>query len=374
MQTQNQIPLVNLKRQVSRLRSEFVADFNMLLEQADFIGGASITVFERAFADYCQATYCVGVGNGTDALALIFKALDFQPGDEVITTPMSFVSTVESLSTMSLGIVFADIDPQTYTLDPERVRPLITEKTKAILPMHLYGQPADLSGLQKLADEFGLYLIEDASHAPGAEFEGRRIGSLSKAAAFSFYPDKNLGAFGDAGCVITQDEALAEKIRMIANHGRIAKYEYQLAGVNSRLDTLHASVLLTKLRHLDAGNQRRQELALFYNRLLADIPEITLPMVALNRTHVYYLYVIQTTRRDDLLAYLQAQGIQATIHYPIPLHLQPAFAYLSYPDGAFPHAEKLSRQCLSLPLCPDLTEVEAEVVAEAVRGFFRQVD
>jgi dTDP-4-amino-4,6-dideoxygalactose transaminase len=371
MTVKTNIPLVNLKRQAEKYKSEFQADFNSLLERTDFVGGGSVNAFETAFADYCQSTFCVGVGNGTDALFLLFKALGLKPGDEVITTAMSFIASAEMLAPLGVKAVFADIDPHTYTLDPEKVRPLITAETKAILPVHLYGQPADLGALKQLADEKGLYLIEDAAQAHGSEFEGRRIGSWGKAAAFSFYPGKNLGAFGDGGGVTTGDPELAEKVRMLANHGRLTKYEHAVEGVNSRLDTLQASILLTKLKYLDSWNQRRRELAALYERLLGDVPALTLPQVGKNRTHVFHLYVIQTEQRDALLNHLHLQGIQAGIHYPIPLHLQPAFAYLGYREGAFPVAEALGRQCLSLPMCPDLTDAEAHLVAEAVRQFFK---
>ncbi len=370
MTVKTSIPLVNLQRQAQTYRDAFQASFTALLNKADFIGGASVEQFEKAFAQYCGAQHCVGVGNGTDALYLIFKALGLQPGDEVITCTMSFIATAEIFAPLGVKVVFADIDPLTYTLDAAQVARLITEKTKALLPVHLYGQPADLAALQQLATQHGLFLIEDAAQAHGAEFAGQRIGSWGQAAAFSFYPGKNLGAFGDGGGITTNDAELAHKIRMLANHGRLTKYEHAVEGVNSRLDTVQASILLTKLGHLDAWNARRNEIAAFYNHALSDLPDLKLPQLGANRTHVFHLYVVQTAQRDALLQFLNGQGIQAAIHYPIPLHLQPAFAYLGYQAGAFPHAETLSQQCLSLPICPELTMSEAEEVVRTVKAFF----
>lgn len=370
MTVKTSIPLVNLQRQAQTYRDAFQASFTALLNKADFIGGASVEQFEKAFAQYCGAQYCVGVGNGTDALYLIFKALGLKPGDEVITCTMSFIATAEIFAPLGVKVVFADIDPLTYTLDATQVARLITEKTKALLPVHLYGQPADLAALQQLANQHGLFLIEDAAQAHGAEFAGQRIGSWGQAAAFSFYPGKNLGAFGDGGGITTNDPELAHKIRMLANHGRLTKYEHAVEGVNSRLDTIQASILLTKLGHLDAWNARRNEIAAFYNNALSDLPDLKLPQLGANRTHVFHLYVVQTTQRDALLQFLNGQGIQAAIHYPIPLHLQPAFAYLGYQPGAFPHAETLSQQCLSLPICPELTLSEAEEVVRVFKAFF----
>jgi dTDP-4-amino-4,6-dideoxygalactose transaminase len=370
MVVKTSIPLVNLQRQAQSYRDAFQASFADLLGKADFIGGAAVGQFEQAFARYCGAQHCVGVGNGTDALYLIFKALGLQPGDEVITSTMSFIATAEIFAPLGVKVVFADIDPCTYTLDAAQVARFITDKTKALLPVHLYGQPADLTALQQLADQHGLYLIEDAAQAHGAKFAGQRIGSWGTAAAFSFYPGKNLGAFGDGGGITTNDAELAHKIRMLANHGRLTKYEHAVEGINSRLDTLQAAILLTKLGHLDAWNARRIEIAAFYHTALSNISDLKLPQLGANRSHVYHLYVVQTAQRDALLQFLNAQGIQAAIHYPIPLHLQPAFAHLGYQAGAFPHAETLSQQCLSLPICPELTMAEAEDVVKAVKAFF----
>lgn len=365
------IPLVNLRRQIDRHYDEFAECYRTLAEKTDFVGGSAVTEFEAAFAQYSQAQHCIGVGNGTDALYLIFRALGLQPGDEVIVPAMSFIATAEILPPLGVKTVFADIDPETYTLAPDQVRPLINKNTKAILPVHLYGQPADMAQLQRLADEHGLHLIEDAAQAHGSEFEGKRVGSMGKAAGFSFYPGKNLGAFGDGGAITTNDAELADKIRMLANHGRLTKYEHAMPGINSRLDTFQAQILSVKLNYLDEWNNQRRHWANQLNERLADIPELTLPQTAHDRTHVYHLYVIQTACRDALLNYLHDQGIFAGIHYPIPLHLQPAFQSLGYKPGSFPVSEQLGNECLSLPLFPEMTQEEVETIAQAVRGFFK---
>jgi dTDP-4-amino-4,6-dideoxygalactose transaminase len=277
---------------------------------------------------------------------------------------------VEVLSPLGLKAVFADIDPQTYTLSAETVAPLITQKTKALLPVHLYGQPADMAGLKQLADAHHLYLIEDSAQAHGAEFQGKRTGSLGFAAGFSFYPGKNLGAFGDGGAIVTNDDEFAKTVRMLANHGRLSKYEHLMEGVNSRLDTLQAAILLTKLKYLNEWNNQRRQRAALYDSLLGDIPELKLPTIGPERSHVYHLYVIQTARRDELLAYLAEQGIMAGIHYPIPLPLQPGLKYLSYQKGDFPVSETLAEQCLSLPMFPELTDAEVHAVSDAIHRFF----
>ncbi len=371
MTTATSIPLVNLKRQVDNHRDAFQAVFDNLLTRTDFVGGNAVGEFEAEFAKFCNAKYAVGVGNGTDALYLIFMALNLKPGDEVITTAMSFIATAEIFKPLGLKPVFVDICPNTYNIDPEKVKAAITPKTKAILPVHLYGQPADMVSLQAIADEYNLILIEDSAQAHGSELNGKRAGSMGFAAGFSFYPGKNLGAFGDGGAVTTNDEAFAERVRMLANHGRLTKYEHSDEGVNSRLDTFQAGILSVKLKLKTDWNAKRRHWASLYNELLADVSDITLPSVAENAESVFHLYVIQIEKRDALLEHLHKEGVFAGIHYPIPLHLQPAFKHLGYAEGAFPHSEQLGNQCLSLPLFPELTEDEVQAVAKAVKAFFQ---
>ncbi|MGE0201137.1 MAG: DegT/DnrJ/EryC1/StrS family aminotransferase [Candidatus Melainabacteria bacterium] len=370
------IPLVDLQAQVAELRPKLDNAWMSLLTQTDFVGGKAVTRFENNFAAYCQASHCVGVGNGTDALDLIFRALlqrgDLQPGDAVIVPAMSFIATAEILEPLGLTIQFADIDPVTYTLDPASVRDILTDKTRVLLPVHLYGHPADMTPLQAIATEHDLLIVEDAAQAHGAECNGQRIGSLGLAAAFSFYPGKNLGAFGDGGAVTTNDKDLADRIRQLANHGRTTKYEHAVAGLNSRLDTLQAAVLDLKLTEMDAWNHQRRYWAERYTEQLSGLP-LSLPFVAPGRTSVFHLYVVQTDKtetRDALLAHLNAAGIGAGIHYPIPLHLQPAFSHLPAKPGDFPAAEQLGKTCLSLPLYPHLTEADVDRVVATVRDFF----
>ena len=366
------IPLVNLKRQIENLRSEFDGAFDDLMERTDFVGGQAVSDFEAGFAKYTQATHCIGVGNGTDALYLIFRALGLTRGDEVIVPAMTFIATAEILAPMGLKPVFVDVDPLTYTMDPDEIASKVSPSTRAILPVHLYGQPADMQVLQELAEKHELFLIEDAAQAHGSEYNGHRIGSLGDAAAFSFYPGKNLGAFGDGGGVTTNDPEMAERIRTLANHGRMTKYEHSIEGVNSRLDTFQAAVLNIKLKRLDEWNGLRRKWAALYNELLADIPELRLPYAAEDRSHVYHLYVVQTAKRDELLKFLADRGIFAGIHYPIPLHLQPAFKYVGDVAGAYPISEALGNECLSLPIFPELKEEEVHAVSKAVHEFFRK--
>jgi len=371
-QAQLAIPLVDLKRQTQQLKPQLEAAFQELLSRTDFVGGQAVTRFEQAFALFCGAKHCIGVANGTDALHLIFKALGLQLGDEVIVPSMTFIATGEVFSLMGAKVVFADVDPLTYTLSPESVRQHITSKTRAILPVHLYGQPADMAALQTIADEHHLWLLEDAAQAHGARYHAKRVGGLGIAAGFSFYPGKNLGAFGDGGAITTNEDDLAERIRCLANHGRQSKYAHSHEGINSRLDTIQAAILDIKLQHLNEWTQQRQRLAGLYTQLLSGVGDLILPQIAPDRSHVFHLYVVQTTLRDDLLAFLQEQQIFVGVHYPIPLHLQPAFQHLGYEQGAFPVSEQIATRGLSLPLFPEMTDEELIRVCEAVKAFFNR--
>ena len=373
MPVSSKIPLLDLNRQVQGIRQELDEALQSVLEATAFVNGPSVREFESGFSAYCETSHCVGVGNGTDALEMIFRALNLQHGDEVITTPMSFIATIEPLVMLGVKPVFADIEPDTYNLDPQQVAPKITSKTKALLPVHLYGQPATMEPLLKLTAEKKLYLVEDCAQAHGAKYQNKRIGSFGHASAFSFYPGKNLGAYGDAGAVTTNDAALAEKVRMLANHGRKTKYEHDIVGTNSRLDTLHAAVLSVKLRHLDSWNAGRVCVAEAYRERLGDMTELVLPHTAVERTHVYHQFVIrvqEAAKRDTLLQHLNGNGVGAGVHYPIPLHLQPACKFLGYKTGDFPHAEALGASCISLPMFPELTEAEIDYVASTLRAFF----
>ncbi len=370
MSVTHPIPQLDLQRQLLPIRDDINRALSQAIDNTAFIGGEALKRFEEHFAQFCQTQHVIGVGNGTDALHGIFWALDLAPGDEVIVPAMSFIATVEPLTQLGLVPVFADVNPVTYTLDPIGVEALVTQKTRALLPVHLYGQPADMAPLQAIAKANNLFIIEDAAQAHGATYYNQRVGSLGTAACFSFYPGKNLGAFGDGGAITTSDAELAERSRRYSDHGRLTKYEHAFPGVNSRLDALQALVLDIKLEHLERWNQCRTQWASLYSDLLADINEISLPKLGENRTHVYHQYVIRTSKRDDLMAYLKDRHIFTGLHYPIPLHLQPAYQDLGYKQGDFPQAEALGETCLSLPMFAELTEEEVRAVAEAIRSYF----
>ncbi len=372
MSVTHPIPQLSLRRQLDAIRPEIEAAWADILDNTAFIGGRRVQDFEADFARYCGAEHCIGVGNGTDALQGILHALDLAPGDEVIVPAMSFIATLEPLTTLGLKPVLADIDPVTCNLDPAQAEKALTGKTRALLPVHLYGQPADMDALNRLAQKKGLMVIEDSAQAHGAVYKGQRTGSLGHAAGFSFYPGKNLGAFGDGGAVTTSDPELADRLRKYCDHGRLDKYKHGFPGINSRLDALQAAVLHVKLRHLDGWNNARQRWASLYTELLQGIDALILPETGPDRTHVWHQYVIRTPERDRLQAHLQEKGITSGLHYPIALHLQPAYRDLGYGTGDFPHAEALGETCLSLPMFAELTEAEVRTVADAIRAFFGQ--
>lgn len=357
------IPLVDLKAQYASIKSEIDAAIQKVLDSTSFILGQEVADFERAFAEYVDAKGAVGVASGTAALQLGLLACGVGPGDEVITTAHTFIATAEAISQTGARPVFVDIDPRTYNLDPNRVEDAITLRTRAILPVHLYGQPADIDPLLDIAQRKGLWLIEDAAQAHGAEYKGRRCGSIGHLACFSFYPGKNLGAYGDAGAVTGNDDTLLAKVRKLRDHGRTSKYEHDEIGFGERLDAIHAAVLSVKLKHLDAWTESRRAHAALYNRLLAD-SELVLPYEAPDVRHVYHLYVIRTPRRDAVLAHLNSKGIGAGVHYPLPLHRQPAYLKRGYSEFRLPITEKMAEEVLSLPMYPEVhDEMLAQVVA-----------
>jgi dTDP-4-amino-4,6-dideoxygalactose transaminase len=360
------IPLLDLKAQFLSIRPEIEEALNQVLRSAHFVGGEHLAAFELSFASYCGASHAVGVANGTDALQLAIRTLDIGHGDEVVTAANSFIATAAAIALNGARPVFVDIDPDTYTLDPTLVERALTSRTKAIIPVHLYGQPADMRSIMEIARRRNLYVIEDAAQAHGAEYEGKRVGSFGDLACFSFYPGKNLGAYGDGGAVVTNRNALAERIRRLRDHGRITKYEHAELGVNSRLDALQAAVLQVKLRYLDEWNRKRERGASWYAAELAGAG-VKLPSVAPRSTHVYHLYVIQSDDRDALKARLEAAGVETGIHYPLPLHLQPALAYLGYMRGDMPQTESAARRTLSLPLYPEIRREQVACVARAMR-------
>jgi dTDP-4-amino-4,6-dideoxygalactose transaminase len=364
------IPLVDLKAQYQALKPEIDAAIARVIENTSFILGPEVRAFEEAFAAYCQARHAVGVSSGTAAIELVLRGLGIGPGDEVITTPFTFIATAEAISQAGATPVFADVDALTYNLDPAAVEAAITPRTKAILPVHLYGQPAAMDRFSQIAQRHGLALIEDAAQAHGASLNGRRAGSLGHAACFSFYPGKNLGCYGDGGAVVTGDAGLAATVRKLRDHGRSSKYVHDELGFGHRLDALQAAILAAKLPYLDAANQARRRLAKRYGEILADT-DLVLPAELPGVDAVYHLYVVRTPRRDEIVTALRSQGIEAGVHYPLPLHLQPAYQFLGYQRGRFPVAEAAAEQVLSLPLFPEMSEEQQDRVVAVVKGVIR---
>lgn len=364
------IAFVDLKKQYASIKAEIDEAIAAVIAQTAFVGGPFVKSFETAFAAFCGVRNCVGVGNGTDALYIALRALNVGPGDEVITAANSFIATSEAITMAGAKVVFADINPQTYTIDTGKLEGRISKKTKAIIPVHLFGQPADMDGVMAFAAQHDLKVVEDAAQAHGALHKGRPIGSIGHAACFSFYPGKNLGAYGDGGAIVTDDEELAERIRMIANHGRVDKYNHQVEGVNSRLDGLQAAILEVKLRHLPDWNERRRRNARLYNRHLQGTG-VGAPIEIEGSSAVYHLCVIRVPdgKRDDLQAHLSSNGIATGIHYPIALPYLTAYRYLGYGEADFPEASRASRESLSLPMFPELEEAEISFVAERIKNF-----
>lgn len=366
------IPLIDLQAQHRALRPELLAALTEVLDSGQFAGGAFVERFEAAFARYCDCPFAVGVSSGTEALWLTLLALGVGPGDEVITVPHTFAATVEAIWMTGARPVLVDIEERTYTLDPEQLPKALTPRTKAIIPVHIFGQMADMDPILAVAERQGVPVIEDACQAHGATYKGRKAGSIGLAGCFSFYPSKNLGALGDAGAVVTHSAELNQRLRQLRDHGQPVKYRHELIGWNGRMDGFQAAVLSVKLPHLDAANAQRRLLASHYDRLLADCPEIVRPQVADGAGHVYHLYVVRVPDRDAILADLKARGIHCGVHYPVPIHLQPAWARLGYGPGSFPVTERCARECLSLPLYPELSLEQVEIVASNLKELVRR--
>ena len=365
------IPFVDLKRQVKQLEGDIQCAISEILAECQFVRGVWIEQFEEAFAQYCGVAYASAVSSGTAALHLALLAAGIGVGDEVITSPYTFIATAEAITSVGARPVFVDILPGPFTIDPEKVKTAITHKTRAIIPVDLFGQPADLGAIEDLAQVHHLTVIEDACQATGAEYKGCRIGSWSDLTCFSFYPSKNLGALGDAGAVVTKDLKAVEQIRMRRDHGQASPYIHEVEGLNARMDSIQAAVLLIKLRHLDEWNATRRKHAQRYDELLKDIEAVTTPPIMEYADPVYALYTIRARDRDHLQGYLRERGIGTGVYYPIPLHLQPAYQFLGYKEYDFPVAETAARETLSLPMYPELTENEIDRVAEAIHDFYR---
>jgi dTDP-4-amino-4,6-dideoxygalactose transaminase len=362
------VPFLEVGVRNAQTKAEIVGTLSRLIDSTSFIGGAEVQEFTREFGDYCGGV-CIPVANGTDALILALRALDIKAGDEVITVPFTFIATTEAITTVGATVRFVDIHPKNYTLDPTLLERAITPKTKAIIPVHLFGQPADMDGINKIARVHGLQVIEDAAQAHGAEYKGRRTGVLGDAACFSFYPTKNLGAFGDAGAVVSPSRDLVAKVAQIADHGRADRYLHAVEGLNSRLDAFQAAVLRIKLRALEAANERRRAIAAEYNKALVHNSYITAPVIEPYAKHVFHLYCVETSFRDVLMKYLKDAAIGCGVYYPVPLHLQPAYARLRLGRGSFPISERVSERILALPMFPDMTDEQVSVVCDALRNF-----
>lgn len=365
------IPFCDINTSHSGLRPQLEEAFHRVLDSGNLIMGGELDAFETEFAEYCGAQHCIGVGNGLDALALTLRAKGIGPGDEVIVPSHTFIATWLAVSMVGAVPVPVEIDANLYTLDPHRIREKLTTKTRAIIPVHLYGLPADMDPINQIAVDAGLFVLEDAAQAHGARYNGVRSGKLGNAAAFSFYPTKNLGALGDGGAVVTDDETLANELRQLRNYGSKKKYVHDSAGVNSRLDELQAAFLRIKLPHLDLWNTSRRKLAERYSNGLKHISGVKIPVIPEGCEHVFHLYVIQSNYRDELAAFLKKKGINVLTHYPIAPHMQGAYAGMPCSGNSLPIAEQAAKDCLSLPLWPQMSIAEVEAVVDCIKEFMQ---
>jgi dTDP-4-amino-4,6-dideoxygalactose transaminase len=381
------VPFLDLKAQYRQIEHEVIPLVTEAMAKGAFIGGDHVIGFEKEFAEFCQSKFCVGVGSGTDALRFALMACGIGSDDEVITVPNTFIATTEAISQVGATATFVDVDEHTFTMDPEKLREFLKQKcdfdestnklinqstkrpVRAIIPVHLYGQPADMDEILQIAGKHNLVVIEDACQAHGAKYNDQAAGSLGTAGCFSFYPGKNLGAFGEAGAVVTQDEKMADKMRMIRDHGQQKKYHHEIEGYNGRLDAIQAGVLRIKLKRLKDWNQARREKAAYYSKSLKKISGVQIPFEADFATSVYHLYVILVDDRDGLQKFLSEKNISTGLHYPVPLHLQEAYTHFGYKKGDFPVSEQASDRLLSLPMFPELTNQQINYVVEAIKEF-----
>ncbi len=367
-----EIPFVDLKAQYRGIKEEIDAAMFEVIKRTAFIGGIFVKKFEQEFADFIGTKHCISCGNGTDALMITLKAMNIGPGDEVIVPANSFIATSEAVSAAGARVVFCDVNEQTNNLDTELLQSKITPKTKAIIAVHLYGRPADMDIIMAIARTHGLKVIEDAAQAHGAKYKGRNVGTFGHAACFSFYPGKNLGAYGDGGAVVTNDDALAQKVRMLSNHGRIEKYNHEFEGFNSRLDGLQAAILSVKLKHLAKWTDARRRVAELYLKGLNGVGDIRLFKEDDHMFSVYHLFVIRTQLRDQLKAFLEDRGIHCGIHYPIGLPFLKAYAYLKHKEDDFPVTYRNQNEVLSLPMFPEMTREQVDFVIHSIKEFFNQ--
>ncbi|MBD3308057.1 aminotransferase class I/II-fold pyridoxal phosphate-dependent enzyme [candidate division KSB3 bacterium] len=359
------VPFVDLHAQYQAIKKEIDTAMQQVIHDTAFVGGPYLKAFEDHFASYLDIQHCIGVANGTDALFVALKCLGIKPGDEVITAANSFIATSEAITATGARVVFVDCEPDTYLIDVTKIEAKITPQTKAIIPVHLYGQPADMDGIRAIADRHHLAVVEDAAQAHGATYKGQTVGTLGTCACFSFYPGKNLGAYGDGGAIVTNDADLARTMRMYANHGRVEKYNHEFEGVNSRLDGLQAAILDVKLRHLDAWNDRRRAIAARYDQLLAGT--VTTPKVCSEVQHVYHLYVVRMQNRDQVRTALAERGIATGIHYPIPLPFLTAYQYLQHTPDDFPVATAVKDELVSLPIHGNMPDAQVDYVVEQIK-------
>jgi len=366
------IPLLDLKAQYASIKTEVNAAIQEVLESQHFILGPKVDQCEKAIAAYSKCSHGIGVSSGSDALLACLMAENIGPGDEVITTPYTFFATVGAISRLGATPVFVDIDPATYNMNVSQIAAKITKKTRAIIPVHLYGQIADMDPVMQLAEQHNLIVIEDAAQAIGAEYKGRRAGSIGHYGCFSFFPSKNLGAIGDAGMIVTNDAQRADKLKVLRGHGAKPKYYHRMVGGNFRLDAIHAAVVSAKLPHLDSWTAGRQHNARRYDQLFRDAAlPITLPVVNTDR-HIFNQYVIRSSSRDQLQAFLQKKGVGSEVYYPVPMHLQDCFAYLGVKAGAFPESERAAKESLAIPVYPELNDAQAKYVVESIAEFVGQ--
>jgi dTDP-4-amino-4,6-dideoxygalactose transaminase len=364
------VPFVDLSRQLKPLMPRIQEAINSVIERCAFINGPEVKEFEKRMARWMDIPEVCCVSSCTHALYLTLKALGIGAGDEVITVPNTAFPTSEAIQLAGAEVVFADIEPGFYALDPRAAEAAITDKTRAVIPVHLYGIPADLDAFTRLADKYNILMIEDVAQAQGAAYKGKHVGTFGKAGCFSFFPSKNLGTFGDGGAVASADPELIKKVRMLANHGREEKYTHILQGTNSRLDTFKAAQLSICLEHLDQWNQERRDAAALYDELLRPYEEIIRPQVPAGCDAIWHVYVIRYAGRDKLAAFLNERGVKTGLHYPLPLHLQPVYKYLGLPPGSLPEAEAACREVLSLPMFPKITADEIRAVVKAIGQFF----
>jgi dTDP-4-amino-4,6-dideoxygalactose transaminase len=365
------VPFLDLVTPHRQLEQELVEVFRRAVQQAAFVGGPEVEAFEREFAAFVSAPGCVAVNSGTDALRFAYQAMRIRPGDEVITAPNTFIATTEAISQAGGSVRFADITPDTMTLDPAALEAAITPRTVGIVPVHLYGQPCDMTPIMALAQRRDLWVVEDAAQAHGAEYKGQPVGSLGALACWSFYPGKNLGSCGEGGALTGKDPAMLDVARRLREHGQNRKYYHEIEGYNGRLHAIQAGFLRVKLPHLAGWNEGRRRAAALYRQALAGIEGIQVPVEAPYARHVYHLFVIRTQRRDELQRFLTEQGIGTGLHYPRPLHLQNAYQHLGLKEGSFPVTEKAAGEILSLPMFPELTEGQVDRVAHAIREFYQ---